>query len=169
MKNNTKTIIIALAAAAILGALFWMGSPNGNQQSFPGAEALSLTSEFSAEEPFFDFGTISMADGDVNYDFKIKNNAPGPVTIKRIYTSCMCTTAYLTDGSEQKGPFGMPGHAPNPAIDYKIDPGKELTVRAIFNPLAHGPAGIGQNDRTVYVESESGAVLQLNFTAFVTP
>lgn len=81
----------------------------------------------------------------------------------------MCTEATLVEGGERFGPFGMIGHGSIPEINRVIEPGREVTVEAVFDPNAHGPAGIGRADRVVSVLVGSGTIVKLKFTAYVTP
>ncbi len=56
----------------------------------------------------YDFGKISMAEGNVFHSYFVKNGGDKPVKITKIWTSCMCTEAVLkTSGGEEKGKFGM--------------------------------------------------------------
>lgn len=122
----------------------------------------------SVAETSFDFGTISMAKGDVTHQFKIKNATTTPVTITKLYTSCMCTSAALYKNENKiAGPFGMAGHGPK--ISKTLGVGEEMIVLETFDPKAHGPAGIGQIEREVYLETENGSPLILSFKANVTP
>jgi hypothetical protein len=50
-----------------------------------------------------------------------------------------------------------------------VQPGEEVTVQAIFDPNAHGPAGIGRADRVISVQVGSRTRVVLNITAYVTP
>ena len=57
-------------------------------------------------EENFDFGVIAMKDGNISHKFELKNEGQEPLKIEKVFTSCMCTTAYVTDGSGGKrGPF----------------------------------------------------------------
>lgn len=81
----------------------------------------------------------------------------------------MCTTALLAIGEKQFGPFGMPGHMAIPRIDQNIEPNKEATVEVVFDPAAHGPAGVGLIQRLVTLENNAGESVELQFSAVVTP
>jgi hypothetical protein len=81
----------------------------------------------------------------------------------------MCTTATLVTPSGRRGPFGMPGHTPIPSIRERLAPGEMAQVEVVFDPAAHGPAGVGRIDRTVTLQNDAGAPLELAFTAMVTP
>lgn len=67
------------------------------------------------------------------------------------------------------GPFGMPGHGSIPEINRLVAPGHGVTVEAEFDPNAHGPAGIGRINRVISVLVGSRAMVELKFTAYVTP
>jgi len=110
-----------------------------------------------------------MAAGKVTHQFKIKNTSSEAVIINKIYTSCMCTTAMLTIGDKQLGPYGMPGHEDIPRIDQMVNPNEEVTIDAVFDPSAHGPAGIGQIQRTITLENNAGQPVELSIAATVTP
>lgn len=164
--NKTNVIGIVIAVA-ILGGIVWMARPDSgnNTASLP----LSSAGTLKAEETNFDFGQISMAAGKVKHMFKIKNTGSGPVAIGKMYTSCMCTTAKLMMDNKQFGPYGMPGHGFAPKINETMGPEEEATVEVIFDPAAHGPAGVGFIQRVVYLENDAGGPLELRFSATVTP
>ncbi len=168
MKTSSKKIIgTTIAVLAIIGALvFFVGSGNGKEK-LP-----TERGEFSslrAQENYYDFGSVSMKNGKVPHVFKIKNEGNLPVVISKLYTSCMCTSASLSTSEGEIGPFGMQGHGFIPTIDRVVKPGEEFSVRAVFDPAAHGPAGIGRIERVVFLESEKGGTFQLGFSATVTP
>jgi hypothetical protein len=63
----------------------------------------------------------------------------------------------------------MPGHTPIPALNESMQPNEEAMVEVVFDPAAHGPAGIGPIDRVVTIENSDGQPLELAFAANVTP
>lgn len=170
-KNQLVILIIFIVAIGLLVFFAKNREPlrSGNETSvlsnaMPGMGALS------AAESFYDLGTISMSAGKVSQTFKIVNNGGNPVQVKKIYTSCMCTTATLTTKEGKAGPFGMPGHAAIPTISQVIAPGEEASVEAVFDPAAHGPQGVGRVRRSIYVETDTRKEpLELTFEATVTP
>ena len=167
---NKKTVISIAVTAIIMGGLVWIARPTSQNSA-----ASLLTSTKSggilnvAETKDYDCGAISMAVGKVTRKFKIKNTSPEPVIIEKIYTSCMCTEAMLIKNEEHFGPYGMPGHGFIPKINQVINKNEEATVEVIFDPAAHGPAGVGKIQRIVTVGNTAGEPLQLSFTATVTP
>lgn len=152
----------------IISGFIWLARPTADTNSSQ-VDTRSITNSLIAQETNFDFGTISMANGTVRHIFRINNTSQEAVTVSKLYTSCMCTTASLVAGSETFGPFGMPGHGAIPSIKATIAPEQEATVEVTFDPNAHGPAGVGTIKRVVTVENSAGAPIQLNFTALVTP
>ncbi|OHA09464.1 MAG: hypothetical protein A3B37_02055 [Candidatus Sungbacteria bacterium RIFCSPLOWO2_01_FULL_59_16] len=164
-----RTTIIGIAAAVFLfGGIVWFARPSppgGNTASpIPGGGG-SLTADAAS----FDFGRISMAAGNVSHVFTIRNTGAEPVVIGKVYTSCMCTTAALTKGGKRFGPYGMPGHGLTSGINESVNPNEEATVEVIFDPAAHGPAGVGRIQRAVIIEQSAGQPLELGVTALVTP
>jgi hypothetical protein len=169
MKKKIKKIIlyyvigIALLVGVIVLAVVWQGG-NKNETSLP-----YLAGALKAIETSFDFGQISMAAGKVSHSFKVKNSSSQPVKIGKLYTSCMCTEASFVKGNLRKGPFGMPGHGFIPKLNETIAPGEEITLEVIFDPAAHGPAGLGRVERRIYLEQEGGQPLELSIKALVAP
>jgi hypothetical protein len=118
---------------------------------------------------YYEFGSVSMAAGKVKHQFKIRNTSAEPVVIGKMYTSCMCTTASLMMGGKTFGPVGMPGHGGIPSLNQTINPNEEASVEVVFDPAAHGPAGIGRIQRTVTLENNTGNPIELQFVAIVAP
>lgn len=162
-----KIIIGILAIVLILGGLVWIARPD-SQANIQSSSA-KISALLAEESGKYDFGTISMAKGVVKHQFKIKNTASEALTIDKMYTSCMCTTAELIAGEKKFGPYGMPGHSGIPRIGQALNPGEEAIVEVVFDPAAHGPAGVGQIQRTVIIENNAGNPLELQFTAIVAP
>jgi len=167
MTKTNKSLIIALVlVVGFLGVvIITKPAPDvGNNLT------ADLSSAVISGERFFDFGSVSMAAGNVSHEFKIKNNGSSAVEIEKMYTSCMCTTAYFVRGGEQAGPFGMAGHGFVPPLRKTIESGEEVTISVVFDPAAHGPAGIGLVQREVYLKDKAGnSVAVLGFRATVTP
>jgi hypothetical protein len=111
-----------------------------------------------------------MKDGKISHRFTVTNESDQPALVRKLYTSCMCTkAALLLNDGKRIGPFGMAGHDSIPEIDQPIRPGQSVVVEAVFDPNAHGPAGIGRNDRAVVLQLANNRALELHFTAYVTP
>ena len=125
----------------------------------------------SASEIFYDFGKISMKNGDVSKTFTVANPTNEDIKISNLSSSCMCTNAYiLNSGGSRKGLFGMPGHGGAATRANEIvKAGESVGIEVVYDPNAHGPAGVGAIDRFVYLEDENGNNLQFEIKANVTP
>ena len=110
-----------------------------------------------------------MKAGVVSHDFVFTNNSAEPLTITQIYTSCMCTTAIIKSNQGAVGPFSMPGHGLTRPANIVLAAAETATIKVTFDPAAHGPAGVGSINRTVTLEGEAGKLLDLTFSAVVTP
>ena len=165
-KNQNKFIWAGVILAAFLGFI-WMARPT--TQSGPASPVLGKNGVLAAQENNYDFGSISMAAGKVSKTFVIKNTGADALAVNQLYTSCMCTVATLKIGGRSAGPFGMPGHGFAQRINETIQPNEEAGVEIIFDPAAHGPAGVGRIERIIYLENSAGAPLELKFSATVTP
>lgn len=162
-----KTFISIIVGVLVLGGFIWIARPDGQSAVSSVASSNGALTVEGADN--YDFGAISMAAGKVKHQFKIKNTSGEAVTIGKMYTSCMCTTATLMKGRKRFGPVGMPGHGAIPKINETINPGEEAIVEVVFDPAAHGPAGVGRIQRVVTLENNAGRPVELSFTAMVTP
>lgn len=165
MKKVILTIAITIGLFA--GMVWLLGATPKGEGSAQVAQ--TGTAVLAAEHTNFDFGSISMAKGNVMHEYVVRNTGSAPLTLGKMYTSCMCTQARIRIGDTMLGPFGMPGHAMIPRLNKTLAPGEEAVVEAIFDPAAHGPAGVGRVNRVVTIEIDGGAPLELSFTATVTP
>lgn len=164
---NTKAIIgIFIGTIIVIGGLIWLGRPT--EQS-TGSQANITESILKSSETIFDFGTISMTNGKVSHEFKITNGSAQLINISKIYTSCMCTAANFKLNEKIYGPFGMEGMGGITSANITLGPGESGSIEAIYDPNAHGPAGVGAIDRFVYVEDKNGGQLKLEIKAAVTP
>ena len=164
MKQNAL-IFIGIVAFVIIGFFILNG---GSSDTITEANSASI---LEATESQFDFGTISMKNGNVSYEFEVKNSGLESIVIEKIYTSCMCTTAKITDAlGKTYGPYGMPGHVEASGSKVEVKSWETAIVEAIFDPAAHGPSGVGLANRTIFLETNSTQTpkIELNFTATVT-
>lgn len=164
--KKSKLLIQITIAVLIFSGIAWFASPSRNQKT--SEPTYSLSKYLSAESSWFNFGSISMANGMVSNSFTVKNSGDQPIAITKIFTSCMCTTAKLLTANKSFGPYGMPGHGFTPSINEFLAPNEEATVEVTFDPAAHGPAGVGPIERIIYIENSDG-MLELGIKAEVKP
>lgn len=182
MKNTIISLVIIIIGVASL--VWWSNSAGDKELSAPDntkshpARGNGVANALTALETFYDFGTISMKNGNVSKIFKINNSSAGDIRLTNVSTSCMCTAAYILkeDGSKI-GPFGMPGHGGNTSMPGHgngkageiISAGESRDIEVVYDPNAHGPAGVGMISRSVYLKDENNNVLELKFKVNVTP
>ena len=180
MKDKNKIVISLVTVAILFWGMFVYAKPNKTEIATTDSGIEQTTNQTSnnssstavliAPETFYDFGTIQMKNGKVSYSFNIINGGGTDILLERVTTSCMCTVAYIVNKNEKIGPFGMPGHGGQvPKSNYTIRAGETLEIEAVFDPNAHGPAGIGLIERVIKLEYGNGEILNLNFKAVVTP
>lgn len=151
--NKTRNLILTGVGILILIAIVLFFDLIGGGNKTP--KSAYSNNNLTAEHFLYDFGAISMKNGNVSHRFAFKNENSETITIKKIYTSCMCTTATLIDNKgEKRGTFGMPGHGDLSNIGFQIAGGETIEIEAIFDPAAHGPEGIGLVKRIVYIETD---------------
>lgn len=175
MARNTKLILGAGAIALVIGGLVIAAKPGPVTPSPTAVELVRSSSagnsagNLTTSQSKFSFGPISMASGKVKHRYPITNTGTEPLLIRKMYTSCMCTTVALVKGGKTSDAYGMPGHTPIPTINVPINPKEEAFVEVVFDPAAHGPAGVGPIERIVTVENNAGQPLELAFSALVSP
>lgn len=170
--DKKNLIVSAVAILLFIIGLIWLGAPTNKQGNITNAGPTNKS--LVADNLEYDFGTISMASGNANHIYRMKNNGAGPVNVSKISTSCMCTTVNVkTVDNKIYGPFGMSmGHSGHSGAitdtNITVPAGGEIELTAIFDPNAHGPDAVGPVNRIIYVQSDaSKKPLQLAFTANV--
>ncbi len=141
--------LISLFTIAVIGiAVFVFGS--GDQkavvQKTAGAKISIPVSSKSV-------GDIPYSGGDLIETFAVKNVGDKNLEIANLATSCMCTKAYLKQGSVKGEEFGMKGMSAPSSWKGIIKPGETAEVVMDFDPTYHGPSGIGPITRTVSFET----------------
>ncbi len=175
MKKSHWLICGLIVVGAVIVTAVYSGQNNASvkaDQSQSAAPAAKVQSQITVQNDFYDFGTIAMKNGLVRQVYKLTNQGQQPITIKKAYTSCMCTKAnIISQSGKVTGPFGMPGHGGAVSrANVTIQPGEEFSVESVFDPAAHGPSGIGLANRTIYLETNSSATpkVELKFSVNVT-
>jgi len=175
--NKGLIVGISLIVLALVVAILAANPGTKSRSTGSAAQATSPTAAaapqraggLKAREARFEFGPISMAGGKVSHRYWFRNESAAPVLVRQVYTSCMCTTATLVKGMRIIGSYGMPGHGPLPAVNETLAPDEAAYVDVVFDPAAHGPAGLGFTERVVTIEPAGGEALQVGFTAYVKP
>lgn len=159
--------LVAIVVIAIGVALLY-AQPNSHA-NMDNKTSQTTKNVLSLNETNHDFGTVSMKNGKITNIFKVKNTLSENVTLKKLYTSCMCTVATLKLGDKTHGPFSMQGHGSVPTFDEVLLPNQEADVEVTFDPNAHGPAGVGIIERDVILEGTNGPLANMHIKVNVTP
>jgi len=137
-------VLLVVAIVALAGAGYVVSQADSSET--PG--------QLEVAEAFYDFGTVGLAN--VSHAYTIKNTGSGPLRIRKISTSCGCTTAMLKMSDGQTETFSMDHGGTVPAINIALAPGEEAQVVATYNPLAHGQArAAGTFNRSIYVLTDN--------------
>lgn len=169
--KNTKNIVLVSIIILVAVAFLVVGKTKNtseNEVLVNSGEVQISSGSFKNLPSEYDFGNVPIRGGKVMHVFELKNGGDSEIVVTQAATSCMCTEAELILGEETWGPFGMYGHGVIPKINVPIPPGETLNVKAIFDPAAHGPAGIGPVKRNVMLQTNQGDFV-IGFKAMVTP
>ncbi len=170
-----KNIIIVLVLILVVWGLAELGKSNQKNQekqtqTIETKEIVERNGVLTADSYSYDFGDISMKDGLVEYVFNIENTTNTDIFVEKVATSCMCTTAFLESNDvNEKGPFGMEGMGYLPPANELIKSGESRKVRIVYDPNAHGPAGVGYIEMFIKLVDDQGNALELEIKAVVRP
>lgn len=158
MSFEKKIIILTIAATIIIVVLgsVWLSSSSTPQVSASQNAKAYVISPTSA-----DWGQIPMNKGNVLKVFTLKNTGTDTLKLYNIKTSCHCTKAHVSIGSDDSPDFGMDSYS---SWVGEVAPGKEAKLSVIFDPAYHGPQGVGPISRFVSVETNDKANPKLTFT-----
>ena len=164
--NKNILIVGLLAIAAFVGVMFLGRSTESAMSS---QTEIAVKSALSAPETLYDFGEVQMKDGKVSHRFKVVNPTDKDLTADYLSTSCMCTTAYIVDDKSQSTAYGMEGMGSSGKAKLLFKPQEIREIEVVFDPNAHGPAGVGPLQRFVTLTDATGGKLQLEIKGLVKP
>jgi hypothetical protein len=152
------TLIVVVVLAVIVGGKV------KDVDSIPNTEVLGL----AATPEFYDLGNVKLRGGIVTKEYEIKNETGKNIRLRKIATSCMCTTAKVSVGDKETRFFGMEMDRSNAPVNLEIRSGEVAKVTINFDPAAHGPEGVGPFDRSVWLSfSDPGGIKELKFSGTV--
>jgi len=148
-------IVLVVAGLLVLGILNSNSEPEENTTP-------EVSSVITITESNYDFGDIDIFSGKVSTTYLLKNEGVEDVSILDAITSCMCTEGEIGDLL-----FGMHGSSGDIVI---IPAGGEQILKATFDPLAHGPEGVGKIKRELFLQTNSTVApeIKVTFSANVT-
>jgi hypothetical protein len=112
------------------------------------------------DEMDFSWGTIGINDGNVEKTFTIANSGSNTLKLYGVKTSCMCTTAQIITSEGASRIYKM--HESSTEV-MEIPAGETAEIRVIFDPLYHGPSGVGPVTRMVTINTNDPKTPVLNF------
>lgn len=115
-----------------------------------------VASAIMVVESSYDFGDIDIFGGKVSTTYTLKNEGTKDVDILSAVTSCMCT-----EGEIGGLVFGMHESSGKTIV---IPAGGEKILTATFNPLAHGPDGVGKVKRELFLKTNSTITPEIKVT-----
>ena len=151
-----------IGAIGIVVLIIGFAAISQNKNTIPEEVVGSVSpAKISVLEQPYDFGDIEIFAGKVSTNYTLKNEGDEDVTITKAGTSCMCTEGEISGIT-----FGMHGSEVGSIV---IPPGGEEVVRATYDPLAHGPNGVGPVTRFLVLETNSSETpkIELRFSANV--
>lgn len=102
----------------------------------------------------YNFGVISVAEGEKSARIPLINIGDGALTITRLDSSCGCTSASVENNGSEGPRFHMAGHAPNPTHwRTVIKPGGQAFLKVYFDPRVH-PNVRGSVTRIITIHSD---------------
>lgn len=147
---------IVVVTVLILGGAVYFGTKMGATTQV----SADTQVETQIGETKYDWGTIDINGGIVSKSFTIENSGTTPLKLYDVKTSCMCTTAQLKTASNSSKKFGM--HEKNRSV-FEVAPGESAEVLVEFDPLFHGPSGVGPISRTVTMNTNDANRPTLSF------
>jgi len=146
------TFLAVIILAVVAFSLPEQGSETNLEAS---ADAKAVTDEVR-----HDWGEIGINDGNVEKVFDIKNEGTEPLMLYGVFTSCMCTTAQLSLDEKSSPIFGMHD---NSNYVLEVPPGKTVKLKVVFDPMYHGPSGVGPITRQIMVKTNDKNNPEMDF------
>lgn len=157
MNENKIFIIIGVVTAILLfGVVFFASKTNSSAIVTASGEAKVI-----AKSVNYDWGKIGINNGKAEAVFDVENGGTSDLKLFNVTTSCACTTAQLITKKIQSPLFGM-----HTKSDFVIDisPGETAKLKVVFDPLFHGPNGLGPVTREITVATNDAANPKLVFS-----
>lgn len=169
-KSQRWGIVAVVAVVIVFGFLSKSNSQNKGKKTAQQGESVlselaSSNSPIEIQENNIDLGNIPIRGGKVEAEFTFRNDGDEPVILTNGQTSCMCTEAIVKRENGDVTPrIKMPGHGASGAINMTIEPGEVATLVAIYDPMAHGPNGLGPIKRDIVLATNSKIDPQIQFS-----
>lgn len=155
-ENKIFIIIGAVTAVLLFGVVFFASKTNNSAVVTASGEAKVI-----AKSVNYDWGKIGINDGKAEAVFDIENGGTSDLKLFNVTTSCACTTAQLLTEKGGSPLFGM--HTKSDIVTA-VSPGKTAKLKVVFDPLFHGPNGLGSITREITVATNDATNPKLVFS-----
>lgn len=108
----------------------------------------------------YDWGEIGINNGKVDAYFEIKSIGSQTLKLFNATTSCACTSAQTIVDDKASPLFGM--HTKSSYVT-DVPPGKTAKLKVTYDPLFHGPNGLGAINRQVTLSTNDPKNPNLTF------
>lgn len=135
-RADWRLVAVLFAAVLVLGIGVWAFE----------ARPTNPSGRIALDHDTWDFGNIGQ--DVVSHALRVRNAGSDPLRLEGISTSCMCTSATFTFGSQVSPRFGQHN---NPPWQLILPPGTEGTLTVFYDPTVHPELGHFQRD--VYILS----------------
>lgn len=143
--SNTNTVLVGFVIFSIMIILLLGIVLSNNSQP----QTLKTNSSARLEvtgDTMHNWGKIDIKGGDVEKVFQIRNSGEDDLVITNFRTSCMCTEVQVNIEGKNGPIFGMHTRSGWRGV---IKPGGTADLRVTFDPLFHGPQGVGPVTRMI--------------------
>ncbi len=155
MNKESKFIIGAFIVTILLvvGLAFLVTT----KQKTEAAISTNPIEGIEANPQNYDLGDVAYSGGLVTKEYEIKNTSGKDIKLLKIATSCMCTKASINVNGKESSSFGMEmTGVVNPTLSSTLKNGETARVSVKFDPAAHGLAGLGPVQRSVWLYFDGG-------------
>lgn len=158
MRKSADSFVIGIIMVTfvLLGAVVYFGAKIGSGSQVAADARVSVV----IEENKFDWGTIDIEAGVVSHTFVIENTSDTTLKLYNVKTSCACTSAQLISGENRSQKFDM--HSKSASV-FEVEANQSAQLLVEFDPMFHGPSGVGPIDRVVTLESNDPVNPTLTF------
>jgi len=156
--NENKFIIaiVAVTLSLLVGVVLLAGKMSSSAKVEASSDAQAEVGPMS-----YDWGKIGINNGQAEAVFEIKSNGSQPLKLFNIVTSCACTTAQTIVEGKGSPLFDM--HSQSTYVT-EIPPGSTAQLKVVFDPLFHGPNGLGPITRQITVATNDANNPKLEFS-----
>ena len=165
-------LYIAIIPSIFIAGVIFFTTRSQSTEAQSQETVSTSNSTYTVDKNTFSFGIISMNDGTVETFYELTNTGNEDIFVQELFTSCMCTKAQLILADDtQTGLYGMKGHGGQNDfyVGKTIKSGETVKVKAIFDPNAHGPQGVGTIKRNITLSTnlKDNPNIQFSFDAEV--